>query len=213
MKYLLRIPASSSIALAILVAWCLSAAFVGQSIFATQRSLWLPQLGGATGELFANHEWWRLLASQFLHVHLLHMVFNVMCIFLVGGLIELLYGWRVLLLIYFVGGTTGQTASVLSYPTLVSDGASQALMALCGAGVLLLPRPSARLVAISIVAIQVALDLHAAGTIKAGHCFGFGAGFLIGACILGVSRYRSGAARPNKTLQPTAPKDGAPVER
>jgi len=213
MKWPLQIPASLTIALAILVAWSLSASFFSQSIIATQRSLWLPQLGGATGELFANHEWWRLVVSQFLHVHFLHMLFNVMCIILVGGFIERSYGWRVLLLIYFVGGTAGQIASVLSFPTLVSDGSSQALMALCGAGVLLLSRPSFRLITISIIAVQVGLDLHAAGTIKAGHGFGFGAGFLIGACILGVSRFRSGAEMPNKTLQPTAPKDGAPVER
>ena len=190
MKWLMRIPATSTVAFAILVTWSMSAAYFGQSVFTTQRSLWLPQLGGATGELFVNHDWWRLLVSQFLHVHFLHMVFNVICILLVGGLIELLFGWRVLLLIYVVGGIAGQTASVLSYPTLVSDGASQALMALCGAGTLLLSRPSSRLVTLSIIAVQVALDLHAAGTIKAGHSFGFGAGLLIGASVLVASRFR-----------------------
>ena len=148
-----------------------------------------------------------------MHVHFLHMLFNVMCIVLVGGYIERSYGWRVFLLIYFVGGTLGQTASVLSYPTLVGDGSSQALMALCGAGVLLLSLPFFRLITISVIAAQVGLDLHAAGTIKAGHGFGFGAGFLIAACILVVSRFRSDAALPNKTPQPTAPKGGAPVER
>jgi rhomboid protease GluP len=194
MKWLMRIPASITVALTILVAWSLSSAFFGQSIVATQRSAWLLEIGGATGELFANHEWWRLLVSQFLHVYFMHMIFNVLCIVLVGRFIELSQGWRVFLLVYFVGGTIGQAASVVFYPTLVSSGASQALMALCGAGMLLVSRPFSRLFTISIIAVQVALDLNAAGTIKAGHGFGFGAGIFIAACILLVSRFRSDAA-------------------
>ena len=212
MKGSLKVPASGSIAAAILVAWSLSAAYLGQSLFATQRSLSLIQLGGATGALFDHHEWWRLLVSQFLHVHFLHMIFNATCIALVGGLIERSYGWRALLVVYLIGGTSGQVASVLSYPLLVSDGASQALMSLCDAGILLLSQPLARVAALAIIAVQVALDWRAVGAIKAGHSVGFCVGAFIAACILGILRFRSATAMHGVALPSAAPKSGPPIE-
>ncbi|MFZ6718850.1 rhomboid family intramembrane serine protease [Undibacterium sp. Ji49W] len=173
-------PATFSIALLILAGWTIVAMQLGQSIFATQKSLLLPQFGAATGDLWTTHEWWRLLVSQFLHVHFLHMLFNAMCIVVIGNAIEKRYGWRIFLAIYMAGGITGQIASVWYYPTLVTDGASQALMALCGAALVLRANPRVTLFSAVIIAIQAALDLYVASGIKAGHGYGFVMGVLLG---------------------------------
>ena len=194
-KLLGRFPASLCIALLILIAWCASAAYLDRPLFAPQRSSLLPFIGGATGKMFSTHEWWRLLTSQFFHVHFMHMLFNALCILLVGGFIEQAYRWRVFLLIYLMGGIAGQAASVLFYPTLVSDGASQALMALCGAALLLLSRWSLRAITLLIIGLQAGLDLYVAGTIKAGHGYGFAAGLLIATGVLLAAKRRSLAIR------------------
>ncbi|MFZ6775991.1 rhomboid family intramembrane serine protease [Undibacterium sp. Ji83W] len=96
--------------------WTISALYFWQSLFASQKSLRLPQLGAATGALFVTHEWWRLLVSQFLHVHFLHMLFNAMSILIIASSLERTRGWLALLSIYLIGGMAGQLASVWSYP-------------------------------------------------------------------------------------------------
>lgn len=97
--------------------------------------------------------------------------------------------WWGLLGIFLVGGTLGQFASVVSYPTAISSGASQALMALCGAAVSV-TGTRARLLALLVLAVQAALDLYASGAIKMGHAVGFAAGLLIAQLIL-LARSRS----------------------
>lgn len=180
MTYRLNSPVTFGIAALILMGWVIVAMMLGQSIFATQKSLLLPQFGAVTGDLWTTHEWWRLLVSQFLHVHFLHMLFNAMCIVVIGNAIEKLYGWRIFLAIYLAGGIAGQIASVWYYPTLVTDGASQALMALCGAALVLRTSHRVMLFTGVIIAIQAALDLYVTSGIKAGHGYGFVAGVLLG---------------------------------
>lgn len=176
-----RSPTAILIFVLILTGWTISALYFEQSLFASQKSLRLPQLGAATGALFVTHEWWRLLVSQFLHVHFLHMLFNAMSILIIASNLERARGWLVLLSIYLIGGVAGQLASVWSYPALVTDGASQALMALCAGMFVLQPGSRVTWFAGLIVAIQVALDMHAIAGIKAGHLYGFVAGLLVSA--------------------------------
>lgn len=182
----------------ILAGWTCSVLYFGKSFFASQKSVLLPQLGAATGELFTSHEWWRLLVSQFLHVHFLHMLFNALSILILASSLERARGWLALLAIYFIGGLTGQTASVWYYPALVTDGASQALMALCAGMLVLQPRSKVTWFAGLVVAIQVALDVHAIAAIKAGHLFGFVAGLLVSLLIAG--RQKNQLAKENASL-------------
>ena len=182
-------PAAYGIALAVLVSWFVSAAVLDQSLLATQRSRDLMTIGAADGALFTTHEWWRLITSQYLHVHFLHMLFNVACIAIVGAAVEQAFRWQGLLIVYVGGGTAGQFASVMALPQLVSSGASQALMALCAAA-LLISRPRIRFVALAIIAVQVALDLYVSGAIKIGHSIGFLAGLVITLGVLWVARRR-----------------------
>jgi rhomboid protease GluP len=196
MKSRLPRPATFSIVALILIGWIIVAIKLDLSLFVAHKSRLLPQFGAATGEVLVTHEWWRLLVSQFLHVYFLHMLFNACCIGVIGSAIEKLYGWRVLITVCLLGGLIGQTASVWHYPELVTDGASQALMAMCGAALVLQMNPGVKVFTGIIVAIQAALDLHAASTIKAGHGYGFVAGLMLSLGLFIAARRRGNSLRP-----------------
>jgi membrane associated rhomboid family serine protease len=121
------------------------------------------------------------------------MLFNALAVLLVGALLEKAAGQWWLAATYLVGGCIGLYVSVVIYPALVSSGASQALMALCGAALLVSRTRIAYLIVISILVVQLALDLRSVGTVKAGHGWAFVAGVVLGAVIMLTSRRRGGA--------------------
>lgn len=165
------------------LAWLVVANHFGLSMFQQQKSSLLLKVGAVNGKTLGTGEVWRLLTSQFLHVNFLHMVFNLVGIYLLASIIERTAGTLLVAVTYFVGGTVGQYASVLLRPELVSSGASQALMALCGFSLLAhrhLSLPKYGLYcAAAILAVQVTLDLYFSGAIKPGHSFGFLAGLAL----------------------------------
>jgi membrane associated rhomboid family serine protease len=162
------------------VAWFLVVNQFGLSVFQQQKSALLLQVGAVNGETLGNGQIWRLLTSQFLHVNFLHMVFNLIGIYLLASAIERTAGSTRLTFVYFGCGTVGQYASVLLRPELVSSGASQALMALCGFTLIAYWRLSLPkyvfFCCAAMLAVQVVLDLYFSGAIKPGHTFGFLAG-------------------------------------
>jgi rhomboid protease GluP len=170
-----------ALAASIVIAWFVSAKVLDQSFLAAQTSRQLLSLGAANGVSVQAGEWWRLLTSQFLHVHAAHMLFNALGVGLASAVLERRYGWATLALLYFMGGTAGQLASVLAYPGLVSSGASQALMALCGAAVVARLHPRSYVVVALVLAVQVVLDIQSVQAIKAGHAWAFAVGLAAGA--------------------------------
>jgi rhomboid protease GluP len=189
---------------AIILAWFLSALALDQPFFAPQKSSLLMTVGAVNGELLDSGEWWRIVTSQFLHVHFLHMLFNAGCIVVIGAFIEQRCGWWRVGLVYVIGGSVGQIASVVFYPEFVSSGASQALMALCGAGLVTLTECRSRLFVLAVVAIQAALDIYVAHKIKAGHGFGFLGGLLVGLALLFFGGLREVRLRSNNLLHGSA---------
>jgi rhomboid protease GluP len=172
----------------IIVSWIAVAITLDQSVLAVQHSRQLLKFGAANGALLQAGEWWRVLVSQFLHVHAPHMLFNALAVLAVGALLESGAGRWSLAIVYFVGGCIGQIASIAFYPILVSSGASEALMALCGAALLMCRSRIAYMIVTPILMVQLALDLLASGTIKAGHGWGFAAGIILGGAAVLVFR-------------------------
>jgi rhomboid protease GluP len=167
-----------------LIAWFAVAWTHHLSPFAPQNSALLLRVGAVNWNLLGAGEWWRIITSQFLHVHFPHLIFNMLSLLLLGGMLELESGaWR-LVVLYLLSGVAGQLVGVAVAPSLVSSGASQATMGLAGGVAVGLFRQrrafTARLIILlAIVAVQCGLDLLAAGSIKAGHSAGFLAGALI----------------------------------
>lgn len=90
------------------------------------RLLWLDKQG------LANGEWWRLLSPVLVHGSILHLAFNMYFLYLVGPLVEQVYGSARFLLLYLLTAATASLASYLFGGPGPSVGASGALFGLCG---------------------------------------------------------------------------------
>ncbi len=78
-------------------------------------------------------EFWRLLTAMFLHGGFIHLGFNMLSLFNIGALVEMMLGHRRFLTVYFLSGLGGSLMSVmLSEYRGVSVGASGAIFGLIG---------------------------------------------------------------------------------
>jgi rhomboid protease GluP len=95
----------------------------------------LVALGGLSGSLVhQSGEWWRLLSAPFLHVNLGHLLMNAVGLFIAGRKLEHLVGPAWFGAIYVVSALCGAFASLaLNAPTLITVGASGAIMGLFAA--------------------------------------------------------------------------------
>ena len=92
------------------------------------RGALLPQLVVFQGEVY------RLFTAMFLHGSLPHVLFNTYAIFIVGQMVEPIFGRARFLLIYLLGGLTGSAASLaLGGLGGASVGASGAVFAIFAA--------------------------------------------------------------------------------
>lgn len=91
----------------------------------------LIRFGAKANALVADGQVWRLLTSMFLHVGLMHLLFNSYALFIFGMEVERLYGSTRFLAIYLLAGLWGSLASFAFGPEL-SAGASGAIFGLLG---------------------------------------------------------------------------------
>ena len=93
----------------------------------------LAYLGAIVREwIVYEGEYWRLLTAMFLHGDFLHLLMNLIALFQLGSLYELMFGTRRFVIIYFV---TGLVASITSMVITggPSVGASGAVFGIMGA--------------------------------------------------------------------------------
>src|SRR5439155_1871894 len=86
----------------------------------------LHRTGAITYEDIAGENaWWRLLTCCFVHIGLLHLLVNMYSLYVVGPLLERMWGrWRFLVL-YLSAGLVGSCAMVLfTTPPFLGAGAS-----------------------------------------------------------------------------------------
>lgn len=153
----------------------------------------LYNLGALVPEEVWQGEWWRLIAANFLHYGLLHLVMNMLGLYLLGGFVEAAIGLGRYLLVYFMSGVGAMgVISLLAVVFHSSDellvGASAAIMGLVGATVVMMVygwrRERSRLAArnlrilLFVVALQTLFDLTTPGVSALGHFLGliWGAG-------------------------------------
>jgi rhomboid protease GluP len=89
--------------------------------------------GANAGALTISGEWWRLLTNVFVHGGLLHIAFNMWCLWNLGALCESLYGRWTYATIYLICGVGASLASAAWHPYIPSVGASGAIFGLAGA--------------------------------------------------------------------------------
>ena len=91
--------------------------------------------GMKVNEAIADGQWWRLVSSQFVHLDMLHLLFNCYGIFVLGKFLERCYGVRRMLVLYLTSGTVGALASFVINPA-PAGGASGAVYGLVGGAVI-----------------------------------------------------------------------------
>jgi membrane associated rhomboid family serine protease len=105
-------------------------------------------LGGAGGSLVTNGalsratvnngEVWRLVTSGFLHAGLLHLLFNMLSLYIVGGILEPAVGRVRFAVIYFVSLLAGSFGALVAQPQGLTLGASGAVFGILGAAAVVL---------------------------------------------------------------------------
>jgi rhomboid protease GluP len=94
----------------------------------------LFDFGMKVNALIAQGEVWRLFTAMFLHLGVMHLLFNLYALYILGPMVEGYFGrWR-FLAVYFLGGLFGSLASYAFSPN-PSAGASGAVFALVGANI------------------------------------------------------------------------------
>ena len=93
----------------------------------------MVHFGANFGPYTLTGEWWRLVTYMFLHGGLMHIAFNMWCLWDLGALCESLYGRWTFGAIYLATGVAAGVSSVGWNPGVLSVGASGAIFGLAGA--------------------------------------------------------------------------------
>ena len=99
------------------------------------REIVLLDAGGLSGPLIADGQYWRLFAAMFLHADGLHLLLNSLWLFMLGRMVEGLYGGARITVIYLLAGLAGSVTSYVVTTTIhgVGVGASGAIFGILGA--------------------------------------------------------------------------------
>ena len=173
--------------------------------FALEVKLWgstnlanLYRLGALVPEEFVAGSWWRLLTAAFLHFGFLHLLVNMLGLYLFGARVEFSLGVPRYLLLYFTTGLGSMLAvtvmSVLGYSKAeFIVGASGCVMGLIGAFTAILlhdwQRTKARIafrslrVIVTLIVLQVIFDLNTPQISFIGHTSGLIIGFVVGSIL------------------------------
>jgi membrane associated rhomboid family serine protease len=85
----------------------------------------------ANGEI-ARGQWWRFVTPIFIHIGMLHLIFNSYALWIIGPQVEKLYGGARFVILYVLTGAAGVYASYFYHPNTISAGASGAIFGLFG---------------------------------------------------------------------------------
>jgi rhomboid protease GluP len=120
----------------------LLAVFAGEYVFRTGPEAGfldpsittLIALGALDKSLVLEGQWWRLFSAPLLHGGLIHIALNGVALFFAGAVLENVIGRAWFAAVFAVSGVTGAAMSlVINPPSLVSVGASGAIMGLFAA--------------------------------------------------------------------------------
>ncbi len=88
--------------------------------------------GADFGPLTLSGEWWRLCTSMFVHFGIIHIGFNMWCLYDLGRALEFLMGRKAFAATYMASGLAGSIVSLWWHPMDVGAGASGAIFGIAG---------------------------------------------------------------------------------
>lgn len=93
----------------------------------------LLAFGANWGLLTKNGEYFRLLTCAFLHIGIVHLLFNMYALYVIGPQVESFFGKFKFILIYLLSAISASTLSLIFNDNAISAGASGAIFGLLGA--------------------------------------------------------------------------------
>ena len=179
---------------------------VTQALIAMNVIVYLVETvaGGGNGQIYVkgalfgplidqNHEYWRIITSGFLHASILHLLFNMVFLYVMGMMLEPAIGRLNFAAVYFTSLLTGSFGALLFQPQAPTVGASGACFGVLGA---LIVVARARHIPIwqsglgPTLAINVVFSLSVAGISIGGHLGGLIGGLITGALIVELGERR-----------------------
>lgn len=106
--------------------------YVLETVGSSTEPTTLIRFGAKWNPAIVEGEYWRLLTPMFLHIGWLHLAFNSLALYFLGGAVERIYGSLRFLFMYLFAGFTGTLASFAFTPNLAA-GASGAIFGCFGA--------------------------------------------------------------------------------
>lgn len=100
--------------------------------FMSPTPLQLVTWGANFAPLSLGSQPWRMLASNYVHIGIIHIFFNMWCLWNLGMLAERIFDRWSYLLVYTASGIAGSLASLWWHPRGVGAGASGAIFGLAG---------------------------------------------------------------------------------
>ena len=94
--------------------------------------------GSVSRAAIADGEYWRLVTAGFLHAGFFHLAFNMLALWILGGMLEPAVGRLRFGLIYLVSLLAGSFGALLLTPSSPTVGASGAIFGLMGAAAVIL---------------------------------------------------------------------------
>ncbi|MHB8124892.1 MAG: rhomboid family intramembrane serine protease [Desulfitobacteriaceae bacterium] len=91
----------------------------------------LIRYGAKVNDLINSGEYWRFLTSIFIHIGIIHLIFNLYALWVLGPFAEMRFGHMRFLALYLVSGICASIASYL-FSTAISAGASGAIFGIMG---------------------------------------------------------------------------------
>lgn len=92
----------------------------------------LLNFGASYPTLVRGGEYWRLISSSFLHIGIVHLVFNMYALYIIGSQLEGFLGRAKYLVVYLGSAILGNLLSILFLGNSISAGASGAIFGLFG---------------------------------------------------------------------------------
>lgn len=139
---------------------------------------------GLLGVLVAQGDWWRLVSSAFLHLNLMHLAFNMLGLWWLGGMLEPALGRIRFGVLYAASLFAGSLGVLLLSPTTFTGGASGAVFGLMGAAIVYLRRRGIDPMQSGLgglLLINLLLTFLRPGISIGGHLGGLAGGALVGA--------------------------------
>lgn len=181
--------------------------FLVQVISSGGRALLSPGVeslvnsGALVSQLVAAGQWWRLLTCVFVHIGIIHFLFNMYALLSVSSFLEEEIGAARYLSLFLLTGLGGSFASYLLHVRVISAGASGAIFGLIGFSISYFRRQgSARGRDIQGFMLRWALYAFIFGLLVRADNYAHGGGFVAGFLIGAVMEFRQDEKRRRAPL-------------